>query len=111
MTDEDEIDSPLIGKWRFVEMDGFDRDYIDLMGPGYIAFDKNGRGEFSFGCVTGALNCWHGEADVDFEWEGNDEMDEASGSGEAELDPDGTLSGTIEFDNGDESGFKARKWP
>lgn len=37
-------------------------------------------------------------------------MDEASGSGSAELDDDGTISGEIAFHLGDESTFKARRW-
>ena len=43
MKDEDEIESPDICKWRIVEMDTWNKDYIDLMGPGYIVFDRNGR--------------------------------------------------------------------
>ena len=37
-------------------------------------------------------------------------MDEVSGSGWAELDDDGILSGEISFHLGDELSFKAQKW-
>jgi hypothetical protein len=37
-------------------------------------------------------------------------MDEVSGSGSAELEDDGTLSGEISFHYGDEYGFNARRW-
>ena len=52
-----------------------------------------------------------GDADaVDFIWDGNDEMDQACGDGEAELQPDGTLDGKIRFHHGDEIPFTARRW-
>jgi hypothetical protein len=37
-------------------------------------------------------------------------MDEVSGDGDAELEENGTLSGEIHFDNGDESSFTAKPW-
>ena len=36
----------LIGRWRIVEADLWDRDYLDLVEPAYMSFGKNGRGEF-----------------------------------------------------------------
>ena len=97
------------GKWRIVEMPDYEAGYPNMMGPAYILFDKSG-GEFAFGCVTGAI---HGIADgnaIEFTWSGNDEMDEASGDGWAELQDDGTLQGQICFQRGDETDFIARRW-
>jgi hypothetical protein len=37
-------------------------------------------------------------------------MDEASGDGWAELQPDGSLKGQICFHDGDEADFTARPW-
>jgi hypothetical protein len=45
----------LKGKWRIVEMEMWDKDFLDMMEPAYIAFDGNAGGEFAFGCVTGSL--------------------------------------------------------
>ncbi len=45
---------------------------------------------------------------IDLTWQGDDEMDEASGRGSLQLDDDGTPRGWIRFHLGDESGFKAR---
>lgn len=98
------------GKWRIAEMPDYEADYPDMMGPAYILFDDAGGGEFAFGCVTGSL---HGAADaddVDFAWDGNDEMDEVCGDGSAELQPDGSLQGEIRFHSGDEIVFTARSW-
>lgn len=44
-------------------------------------------------------------------WEGNDEMDDASGEGYAELQDDGSLNGDISFHDGDESTFTGTSRP
>lgn len=100
----------LQGKWRIVELPGYEADYADLMGPAYIAFETNG-GEFAFGCVTGSFAGGGAHASIEFDWEGNDEMDEVRGGGWAELQDDHTLSGEIKIHNGDDIGFIARRWP
>ena len=48
-----------------------------------------------------------GRPGIEFSWEGNDEMDPASGRGWAALSPDGTLEGRIFFHMGDDSWFRA----
>lgn len=102
--------APLSGKWRIVAMALWDKDFLDMMEPAYIAFDDKAGGEFAFGCVTGSLHCRKTLKGADFTWDGNDEMDEASGNGWAELQKDGSLKGEIRFHNGDGSTFKARRW-
>jgi len=97
------------GKWRIVEMPDYAADFPDLMGPAYIRFNRSG-GAFAFGCVTGAI---YGAADtnaIEFSWSGNDETDEAGGTGWAELQEDGTLEGQISFLGGNEAHFIARRW-
>ncbi|MCK5284657.1 MAG: hypothetical protein KAJ86_03630 [Alphaproteobacteria bacterium] len=100
-----------IGKWKITEMELWDSDYIDLVEPGFISFDDGGHGEFMFGVVKGYMRYGHGQNIVHFKWEGSDEGDEIRGEGWAELDENSTdiLSGSIEFWDGDESEFKARK--
>jgi hypothetical protein len=101
---------PLLGRWRIIEMELWDSDFLDLVQPAYISFDDKGGGEFAFGAVQGGLDCWYGPRSIDFTSEGSDEMDPARGDGEAELEDDGTLTGEIRFHDGDESTFKARRW-
>ena len=87
-----------------------DATILDLVEPAYILFGQT-SGEFAFGCVTGSFP---GAADSDavaFDWDGNDEMDEVRGDGWAELQDDGSLVGEINFHNGDEIRFIARRWP
>lgn len=100
----------LQGKWRIVEIPDYEADFADMMGPAYILFGPT-TGEFAFGCVTGAI---HGGGETDtvvFTWDGNDEMDEARGDGSAKIQPDGSLHGEINFQNGDDITFIARRWP
>jgi hypothetical protein len=103
-------DHPLLGKWRIIEMELWDSDFLDLVEPAYIRFDRQGRGAFVFGAVHANLDCRYGPDSVDFTWQGADEMDEACGAGDAELDEDGLLTGKIRFHNGDDSTFRARRW-
>jgi hypothetical protein len=71
--------NPFSGLWRIVEMEQWDREFIDLEGPGYIRFSRGGNGEFHFGAVHGELDCrveqLRGESRVEFSWLGNDEME------------------------------------
>lgn len=99
------------GRWRIVAMDMWDQDAIDLVGPGFIEFDKDGTGQFGFIAVRGFMDCRAGERDgrvcVEFSWQGDDEGDQVSGRGWAALADDGTLDGHLFFHLGDDSAFHA----
>ncbi len=98
------------GKWRITEMDLWDQEAMDLLGPACIEFKGQG-GQFRFIAVDGWMDCRHGQRNgrpyVDFTWDGNDECDPASGRGWVKLQKDGSLTGHIYFHQGDDSGFKA----
>jgi hypothetical protein len=100
-------DCQLLGRWRIVEADLWERDFLDLIGPAYILFETDGHGEFAFGAVQGGMELQYGKRTVFFTWVGFDEMDEASGSGSAELDDDGTIEVELSFHNGDDAVLKA----
>lgn len=101
----------LFGKWRIVAMPDYEDDYPDMVEPAYILFAEEG-GEFAFGCVTGQIfgGMEPDSQAFDFEWTGNDEMDEASGTGSAEIQPDGSLEAEISLHGGDDITFSARRW-
>jgi hypothetical protein len=101
---------PLLGKWRITSMELWDAAFIDLLGPGHIRFDADGGGEFAFGAVQGEIDGHPGSESIHFTREGSDEMDHASGDGDAQLEADGTLTGEIRFHRGDESAFTAHRW-
>jgi hypothetical protein len=99
------------GRWRISEMELWDQDDIDLVGPGYFYFDStNKSSKFQFIAVEGFMDCRFTEKDgvptVEFSWEGSDELDPASGRGWAVLEG-GVLKGRIFFHRGDDSGFTA----
>ena len=99
------------GKWRITEMDLWDQEAIDLVGPAFIEFGKSHSGSFRFIAVDGWMDCRHKERNgrpyVECTWDGNDDCDPASGRGWAKLEKDGSLSGHIDLHHGDDSGFKA----
>ena len=104
----------LYGQWRIVEMELWDREYIDMEVPGHFTFHKNGSGHFQFGLVQGEMDCRMeivgGKARVEFSWEGQDEMDPASGRGWAVVIKNGELEGRIFFQQGDDSAFLAKRF-
>ena len=102
---------PFAGTWRIVEMELWDRDAFDLVGPAHFTFGQDAGGNFQFIAVEGQMDCRFSEKEgkprVDFTWEGNDECDPASGRGWAVLDGD-AITGRISFHGGDDSAFTAR---
>ena len=99
-----------VGRWRIVEMEQWDRDYIDMEEPGQITFEEKGMGGFHFGCVDAQLD-WRYDPSldrVDFTFEGSAEGDQVNGRGWAKIDGK-QMAGLIAFHLGEESGFKARK--
>jgi hypothetical protein len=100
-----------VGRWRIVEMDLWDRDAIELLGPAFIEVSVDGTGSFRFIAVSGDVDCRYDEhrqeARAEFTWEGDDEGSHVSGRGWAEIDADGSLCGQIFFHLGDDSTFRA----
>lgn len=43
------------GKWRIVEMEMSDANFLNMMEPAYILFDGKTGAKFAFGCATGPL--------------------------------------------------------
>lgn len=102
--------SPFLGVWRIVEMGQWARDYIDLEGPGFIKFDRNGGGALRFGAVEADLDCKveerKGEVRIEFSFEGRDDDDPCFGRGWAEISSE-ELHGELFMHRGDGSWFKA----
>jgi hypothetical protein len=98
----------LIGRWRIVEADIWDRDYLDLCGPAMMTITDQGHGEIAFGAFEAALDIEYGRDSIGFTWEGSDEGDPVSGNGSAELMDDGSIEIEFAFRNGDDAVLKAR---
>lgn len=101
------MDCRLIGSWRIVEADIWDRDYLDLVEPAMLIIEADGRGEIAYGAMQAGLNLEYSRNMVFFTWDGLDEMDEVGGSGSAELQDDGSLEIQIAYRYGDEAILKA----
>lgn len=99
----------LIGSWRIVEADQWDRAYLDLDGPAMIAIGAGNHGEIAFGAMQATLDLGYSPSMVFFTWAGFDEMDEVTGDGHAELLDDGSIEITFAYHNGDEAILKAKR--
>ena len=101
-----------VGTWQITEMDTWDADYINLVGPGHIRIDRDGRGSMQFGAVEAALDCraedTSNDQRLEFTFQGFDEGDPISGRGWATVSG-AEMSGHIYFHQGEESGFTAVK--
>jgi hypothetical protein len=104
-------DNPVVGRWRILEADLWDRDYLDLCGPATLVVKANGHGEIAFGAMQASLDIDYGPDEIGFTWAGFDEMDEVSGVGSAELLDDGSLQIQFDYHLGDEAALKAVRDP
>ncbi len=102
-------DCQVIGRWRIVGSDTWDRDYLDLVEAAFINIGRGSRGELAFGVVNASLDLEYSRTMVFFTFEGFDEGDEVRGSGSAELQEDGTLQIEIAFHLGDEAILRAKR--
>jgi hypothetical protein len=101
-------DCQIIGKWRIVEVDLWDRDYLDLVQSAYLQIG-GGWAEIAFGVVTAGGQPKYSRTMVFFRFNGFDEGDKISGDLSAELQDDGTIEIELSFDNGDDAILVGRK--
>jgi hypothetical protein len=103
---------PYLGNWRIIEMELWDKDFIDMETEGYFLFGDDEMGDFQFGLVQGQIDYRiekAGEIErLEFSWEGQDEDDERHGRGWTVIKDD-CIEGRFYFHFGDNSSFKARK--
>ena len=71
-------DCQLLGRWRIVEADIWDRDHLDLCGPATITISAEGRGEIAFGAMEAGLEIAYGRTSIDFTWIGFDEGEDVT---------------------------------
>src|SRR4029077_10816056 len=98
----------LIGRWRIVEADLWDRAHLDLCGPAALTITAQ-DGEIAFGALEAVLEVEYARDSIGFRWAGCEEGDEVEGEGTAELLADGTLEIAFEYRNGDEAVLKAKR--
>jgi hypothetical protein len=85
MAKKSKTPTPFEGRWRITLMEMWAQDFVDAEVEGYFEFRPDGMGSFQFGYVSGEIDYRDGIRDgkrsVEWSWEGNDEMDPASGRG------------------------------
>jgi hypothetical protein len=101
-------DCRLIGRWRIVEADLWDREYLDLCGPATLTISTQGGGVV-FGALQAGLEVQCARDSIGFRWAGSDEGDQVEGEGTAELLDDGTIEIEFAYHNGDEAVLKAKR--
>ena len=103
-------DCRLIGRWRIVEADLWDRDYLDLRGPATLTRHLAGRRNrlWSHG---GWSRCRIRPRLDRLPLGRMRRRHEVRGEGTAELLDDGTIEIEFAYDNGDEAVLKAKRDP
>ncbi len=105
-------DPAFSGTWRITEMEVWNQDAFDLLGPAHFSFEDDALGNFRFIAVEGDMDCRFSKKDnkplVEFSWNGGDENEPTCGRGWAIVDGD-TLTGRIFIHRGDDSAFKAER--
>ena len=77
------------GTWDVVSSPDFDDEYLRLGGAPYVTLRQNGefvKGEYEIGVMSGTINGGAHNDFIDFDFGGNDEMEEAFGEGQATLE-------------------------
>jgi hypothetical protein len=98
----------LIGRWRIVEADIWDRAYLNLSGPATLTITAQG-GEIAFGALEAGVEVEYARDSIGFRWAGCDEGDEVEGERTAELLDDATIEIEFAYNNGDEAVLKATR--
>ena len=80
----------LIGRWRIVEADLWDRAQLDLCGPARLTITAQ-SGEIAFGTLEAGLDVEYARDSMGFHWAGCQEGDEVEGEGSTELLDDGAI--------------------
>ena len=68
----------LIGRWRIVEADLWDRAHLDLCGPAALTIPAQG-GEIAFGALEAGLEVEYARNSIGFHRAGSDEGDPVRG--------------------------------
>ena len=101
------FDKAFAGRWRIVEMDVWDNDFLDLIEEAHLTFKGAADGEIAFGALKGFLDVRYGARDgsacAEFSWEGHDENDPACGRGWVVFGTAGRLVGHFYIHNALES--------
>ncbi len=100
----------IFSEWHIQEMEMWNADYFNMEVQAYIKVNQELKGKFQFGLVTGQMNGKMIDDKYEFIWEGNDENDEAHGSGWLKIKDNNMIEGEFRFYEGDNSKFIAKRY-
>jgi hypothetical protein len=100
----------LIGRWRIVEANLWDRAHLDLCGPATLTITAQG-GEIAFGALEADLEVENGATRLASTGPAARKATSSRAKGTAELLDDGSLEIEFEYRNGDEAVLKAKRDP
>jgi len=107
------VEHPFVGTWHITAMELWDASYVNMERQAFVEVRPDNLGSFQFGLVSGELDGYcEGKPPKQrfaFTWDGNDEMDAASGSGWMRLRSAEEVIGSIRIHRGDHSRFRARR--
>ncbi|WP_085035865.1 hypothetical protein [Ensifer aridi] len=89
----------LIGRWRIVDADLWDLDYLQLAEPTAITIGPDGPREIAF-AIQATLDIGSTRSVVSFTWSGFDKRDEVSGDVHTELLDDDAIEAYHNVDRG-----------
>ncbi len=73
----------VFGRWRIIEMEQWDQEYVDELGPGFLKLERAGTGSLQFGVVQAGVDYRMeertGNPVLEFSFEGFAEMDRICG--------------------------------
>jgi hypothetical protein len=99
------------GTWRVVSSPDFEDEYLRLGGTPYLTLRQDGdfvKGEYEIGVMCGTKDGGANSDFVDFHFQGNDEMEEAFGEGQATLEGDRLIFELWQY-RGDEWTFECER--
>jgi hypothetical protein len=65
------MDCRLVGRWRIVASNLWDRDHLDLVEPAMMTIRTDGHGEIAFGAMQAGLELEYSRNLVFFTWAGS----------------------------------------
>ncbi|MBZ9673185.1 hypothetical protein [Mesorhizobium sp. ES1-3] len=98
----------MVGRWRIVEADLWDRDHPDLVDPATITVEAGNHGEIAFRPASWRRSQLWPQYGI-LHMGRLRQMDEVTGEALAELLDDGSIEITFAYHNGDEAILKAKR--
>jgi len=102
----------LYGTWAIHSSPDFDESYLHMERPAFVTLHPDGHriaGEYQVGLQSGNIDGRERpDGSITFSFEGNDEMDDVSGSGTAILEGDRLIL-TLAYYQGDDYVFEGRR--